>query len=116
MRIRAKKIRRLILAAAIILVTSPICYAASVELTWTPNTDSVDTYRVYQTQTENVWSASVATIIAPTAIYNSPTLPGGAYWFAITAVKDGAESAKSISAKASIPPNTPTGLKAVIKN
>ena len=115
MRIRKRIRRMLLLAASIILLASPL-WSASVEVTWTPNTDSVDTYRVYQTQTDGIWGASVATIVAPTAIYNSPTLPGGTYWFAVTALKDGAESAKSVSVKAVLPPNVPTGLKAVIKN
>ena len=107
--------KRLILIVLLALMPLMLS-AATVELTWTANTDSVDSYNVYQTQTDGVWTAATATIVAPITIYNSPQLPGGTYWFAVTALKDGAESFKSSSVKAILPPGGVTGLKAVIKN
>jgi fibronectin type 3 domain-containing protein len=114
--VEGRIMKRLILIALLVLMPL-ILSAASVELTWTPNTDAVASYKVYQSFTDGVWGVSVATIIAPTAIYNSPQLTGGAYFFAVTALdKDGNESDKSVSVKAIIPLKAPVGLKAIIKN
>jgi len=121
MRIRSKKIRRILLALLIILVTSTICYGASLEISWTANTESdLASYRIYQTTTENVWGASLVTVNAPLVTYTIPTVTDGSYWYALTALDTaGNESPKSTAVKIVInltAPVAPTGLKLLLKN
>jgi fibronectin type 3 domain-containing protein len=57
-------------------------------LTWTPNTDSdLASYRVYQSTTQGVYGAPIATVPAGTASHTATGLQvGNTYYFRITAV------------------------------
>jgi len=61
---------------------------SSAVLTWNPNTDTdLASYRVYQSTTQGVYGAPVATVPAGTATYTVNGLAiGSTYFFRITAV------------------------------
>jgi len=113
--------RKQILYQILALFVSSLLWGASVELTWTANTEpDLASYKVYQSFTDGVWGVSTATVVAPATTYTIANVLDGTYWYALTAVDTaGNESDKSISAKIVVnvaPPAKPTGLKLLLKN
>jgi fibronectin type 3 domain-containing protein len=78
---------------------------SSATLTWTANTETdMASYRIYQTTTQGVYGAPIATVPAGTATYTVTGLPlGSTYFFRITAVdSSGNESLPSNEVSKSI--------------
>jgi fibronectin type 3 domain-containing protein len=57
-------------------------------LTWTPNTETnLASYRVYQSTTQGVYGAAIATVSAGMTSYTATGLQvGNTYYFTVTAV------------------------------
>jgi bacillopeptidase F len=115
--------KRLILVyLAISLLCSSNLYAASLELSWSPNSDSdLATYSIYKANSSGAYTKGqpLATVGKSVLIYTIPNVVDGNYYFVLTAIDDsGNESdfSNEIYMKVDLTaPAKPTTLKAILK-
>lgn len=79
-------------------------------LTWTASTTPGSTVNVYRCSGTGCTPAKLASGVTAGGPYTDSTVTAGSYFYYVTAVVNGAESAPSNTATVSISPQPPTGL------
>lgn len=119
MRVKGKKIRRILLALLTIMLTSAIWLnAASLEVTWTANTEvDLAGYEVFD---NGILVGTIGVMASP--IFTIANIGQGSHSIQIDAYDNAVPPNYSPKSTAvainvnTVPPGTPTGLKLLLKN
>ena len=118
MRIRAKKIRRILLATAFIVMISAVCYAASIDVTWIPNTEAdLAGYEIYD---NGILVGTVGVMASP--IFNIVNIGQGSHSVQLDAFDNAVPPNYSVKSDSvsiivnTIPPGKVGGVKLLLKN
>ena len=100
-------------------ISSAVAGVNSVVLTWTASTGSPTSYNVKRATTSGGTYTTIGTTTAPTVSYTDTVTGGATYYYEVSAVNGGGESANSsyVSAAPTLGlPSAPTGLAATPGN